>query len=256
MNKKRGTSILVKAPPASSKPTATFRKKVLSIVGKREETKYASERVGLADVADVLNVPGDLIPCIPPLKQGYQSNQRVGQKVNSCHGRVDLTFFFNPSPDAPATKVNDNLIKIFFLKSKQAKSYGQVSLLPGNTLLDLGDQTTADWGATYSNLQYDQMPLSKEDWTGRTKHLHIRKNQGQIPGGDQAGLLPLTYGQVFAKCSFTWKHNTLMYDDTGSDNPTNFAPVIAYVVYDVNNNPTNSGQVQVYMTKHIWFKDS
>lgn len=236
-------------------PTKTFAKKVMAVVTKKEETKYAATALPITGVTDSLLVPTGLIPCLPKLAQGPQSNQRVGQKISMAHGKVDFSFFLIPSGVNYPTQ--DVYVKIFLLRSKQAKSYGQVALLPGATLLDGGNQTSNDWAITVATaIELNQYPLSHEDFAGHIKTIRLIKNQG-VPNNDlNPGTAPNTFGHISANYSYRWKHKgSLLYDDTGSNNPTNFAPVFGVVAYN-SDNTLFGGLVQYYARQHMWYKDS
>jgi len=233
-----------------------FKNKVLAVVKKEEENKYVAASLGVVGVLGTLTVPTGLIPAIPKIAQGVQSNQRIGQKIDYCRGRVDFQFFLI-SDGSGAYPSQDVWIKVFKLNSKQAKSYGQVALLPGNTLLDVGNQTSTDWnaGTPTTAIEYSQMPLSSEDFTGSIHTIRLTKNQG-VPNGDlSAGQSPNTFGHPAACYSYSWKHSKLLYDDTSSNNPTNFAPIFGVVAMNTDNTPFN-GQLQYVARQHIWFKDS
>jgi hypothetical protein len=253
---------------ASASPA--FAKKVLAVLEKKAEKKYIADNTGtvggLSGTNDNLLVPTGLVPLIPKLGQGTQSNQRIGQKISNAHGRVDFQFFFigNGSGVYPT---NDVYVRVYKLESKSAKSYGQVALLPGGTLLDQGNQTTSDWNAgTLGNsygLVYSQMPLSHEDWRGTHKTIRLTKNQGVTNGDAASGQAPNTFGHPAGHLSMTWTHKgSILYDDTptggggtgGPSNPTNFAPVYGVVAYNSDNTPFNS-QVQFVTRIHMWYED-
>lgn len=225
-------------------------------IERKEETKYVAEAQPLSDVPGTLLVPTGLIGSLPKLVQGVQSNQRIGQKVGTARGRVDFVFFLNPAGTLPATATQNVYVKLFTLTSKQARSMGQIALLPGNTLLDQGNQNSIDWVTPSDALIYNQLPLSKEDFSGKAKIIHLIKNAGSPNGDNTATGATNAYGKISAFHSVTWKHNgALLYDDTGSITPTNYAPVFAYVAFNADNS-VYAGQVQVIVRKHMWYKDA
>jgi len=236
------------------KARSTFAKRVLAVVNKKEETKYVSEQYDLRDVSNTLLVPSGLNSILPPLSQGTQSNERIGQKIGSASGKIDFTFILNPGKGSDNTTSHDVKVRVFMLKSKQAKSMTTVPGIAGGTLLDQGDQTTTDWLSALNPLQYEQMPLSKEDFTGSSKVIRLRKNFGLANGGTESSVL--TYGQISGRCSLSWKHPSgIMYNDANTSYPSNYAPLWAYVAYNADGSTFN-GQVQVYARSHMWFKDS
>jgi len=249
---------------AAAPVSKTFAKNVLKVLEKKAERKYISNPSALMPTSGSIgsiSVPVDLVPCIPKLGQGTQSNQRVGQKVSNAHGRVDFQFFLI-SNGAGAYPTQDTIVRVYMLNSVAAKSYGQVSLLPNNTLLDNGDQTTQDWPAgtagNYYGIASSQQPLSHEDWRGSHKEIRLIKNQG-VPNGDiTPGQAPNTFGHPANRLSMTWKHKgNLLYDDVagaGPSNPTNYAPVFAVVAYNPDNTLFN-GQIQYVYRTHYWFED-
>lgn len=235
-------------------PTPAFAKKVLAVVNRKEETKYIAETVALQEPIATIAVPGNLETMIPKLTQGVQSNQRIGQKISNAHGRVDFMFFLNPGTSSDNTASQDVKLRVYELRSKSIKNYALIGGLSSKTLLDVGNQTTSDWDTTTFNaLQYTQMPLSKEDFAGSFKTVHLRRNFGQANGGVEAGVL--TYGQIGGSCSMSWKHKgNLVYNDAADEYPTNFAPMYAIVAYNPDGS-TYLGQVQAYYRRHMWYKD-
>jgi len=236
----------------STKKT-TFAKKVLRVVHSHEETKYVAEGADLGEAKDTLQCPTDLDTMIPALGQGTQSNERIGSKIQDVRGRVDFYFVLNPGTTSENTQSQDVIIKMFILKSKQVKSFNQVSSIPTKSLLDVGDDTTTDWDPASEALNLTNMPLARENFMGRVKYIHLRKNFGQANGGTESSVL--TYGQIYGRCSIPWKHAGMIYDNANSLQPTNYFPIYAFVAYNADGSTFN-GQVQVYRRKHMWFKDS
>jgi len=238
----------------TAQPSKALTRIVKGIVIRQAETKYVADRFDLVDVSDNLIVPTGLYGALPSLGQGVKSNQRIGQKINASHGRVDLSFWLNPGTGSENTASQDVKIKLFMLRPKHITSQSLVPQLENDTLLDFGDQTTTDWKPlSYTAKELNQMPLSKEDFTGRTHTIHLRRNFGQANGGTEAGVL--TYGQIGVDYSFTWKHKgNLLYDDK-SDVPTNYCPLFGFVAYN-NDDSKYNGQVQCRITQHMWFKDA
>jgi len=238
------------------KVTKAFAKKVNAVVSRSEETKYVAEGVDIVDVSGYLAVPSGLKGCIPPLEQGTKSNERIGQKISYVKGRVDFAFWLNPGTGSENTASQDVKIKLFFLKSKSIRAQDQIPNLQAGTLLDYGDQTSTDWRpSSYPAFELNQMPLSKEDFSGKTVTLHLRRNFGQANGGTESGVL--TYGAIGATHSHSWKHSgSLLYDDGNESTiPTNFAPLYAFVAYNADNSKY-TGQVQCIVRKHMWYKDA
>lgn len=235
------------------RPSPQFAKNVLAVVNRKEETKYVAQQLAVADVPDTLIVPTNLQACIPDLLQGTKSSERIGQKVSGVNGRVDFTFVLNPGTTSENTASHDVYVRIFLIRSKSVKDSSKISSLTNDTLLDNGNQNSIDWKSAPDALFYEKMPLSKEDFVGRHKTIHLRKNFGLANGGTESSVL--TYGQIGARCSYRWSHKSnLLYDDKGNV-PTNFAPLFAYVAYNVDGS-TYNGQVQVFTRLHMWYKDA
>lgn len=240
----------------AAKPTKAFAKKVMAVVNRREETKYVATQLGGANIPSTLVVPGNLVPMLPRVAQGVGSFQRIGQKINMAHGRVDFQFYLIPAAGAQYP-TQDVWVKVFILNSKQAKSYAQVATLQPNTLLDQGDGTTTDWSVIANAGAYQFMPLSSEDFSGYVKTIKLTKNQGQPNADLNTSNAPNTYGRVGAVCSFTWKHkSTLIYDEApGAANyPTNYAPVYAICAMNSDQTPYQ-GLVDCQTRLHMWYKD-
>ena len=240
-----------KAPKASS----TFAKKVLAVVARKEETKYVSTQLGGASIPGTLTVPANLVACLPKVGQGPGSFQRIGQKINMAHGRVDFQIYLVPSGTNYPTQ--DVWVKLFLLNSKQAKSYAQVATLSANTLLDQGDGTTTDWAVVAGAGAYQFMPLSKEDFSGSVRTIKLTKNQGSPNADLNTTNGPNTFGRVGAVFSVPWTHKgTLIYDEgaTPTNYPTNYAPVYAFVAMNSDQTPYQ-GLVDVQTRLHMWYKD-
>ena len=255
MAKKRAA----KAPKASS----AFAKKVLAVVNRKEETKYAANNFGAQVVTDTAVIPASLQFALPKIAQGTGSNQRIGQKISQAHGRVDFQFYFVPTGVPPTANYpsQDMWVKIFKISSKAVKSYPQLTTLSANTLLDVGDQTSCDWNVTQPTQACAQMPISHEDFTGLVHTMRLTKNQG-LPNNDNTVTNgPNTFGHAANTYSYTWKHKgNLLYDDTNSNYPTNYAPCFLIVVMNTDGTPVvppGGGvlPIQYFTRSHIWYKD-
>lgn len=234
----------------------TFTNAVLSIVNKKEETKYVAfqPQPPATGVIATITTPANLVQYLPPVVQGIQSNQRIGTKISNVKGRVDFQFFVIGAPGVQFP-TEDMIIRIYKLSAKAVKSYSQMAGLTAATLLDNGNQTTTDWSAAGQAIYYSQLPLSHEDFTGSFHEIRLRKNQGQPTNDLGPGQAPNTYGYPSKKYSFTWKHKgNLLYDDTGVNTPTNYAPLYAVVGYNPDNTPF-SGLCQYTTRSHMWYKD-
>lgn len=251
---------------ARAKPTIgkRFAKMVLAVVNRKEETKYAARDFGAQVATDTLVIPSSLQFACPKVSQGIGSNQRIGQKIAQAHGRVDFQFYFVPTsvPPAPGNApTQDIYVKIFKVNSKIVKSYPQMTSLSANTLLDVGNQTSCDWNVTQPTQACAQMPLSHEDFSGLVHTMRLTKNQG-FPNNDNTGTnSPNTFGHPANRYSYSWKHKgNLLYDDTNSDFPTNYAPCFMIVVMNTDGTPVippggGNNPVQYYTRSHIWYKD-
>jgi len=253
--------------------TENQKKEVIKLVHGAGETKYVvSDTIGQKvndPVGTQINLPLSLNNPVPFLKQGVQNHQRVGTKVTNVRGRTHFSFSLAHEVVSSANWG----VKIFMLTSKQAKSYNVLTAIttaPASnfttgTLLDVGNQTTTDWvSATYNVVQMSMMPLSHEDWRGKTKTIKLSKNSGAMNNDASTPPPSPNSGHFATNYQFTWnwKHKTLLYDDAtaGADLPTNFAPAYVLVAfpydgYDINVGPILNSPVRVNVRNEMYYKD-
>lgn len=241
-------------------PSANFAKAVLTVVGKKEETKYVAEDIQKAALIDTnIVIPTDLVSALPNLGQGVGSFQRVGQQVSEVRGKTHFSMSL-PYNYAPSSNW---VVRIYMLTSKQIKSFNQRGSLAVNTLLDNGDGTTIDWDpGTTQVVTLSQRPLARENFTGKFREFRFAKNSGAL-NNDASTPPPAPNGAHYAtshQFTWEWKHKgKVLYDEAGNL-PTNYNPMFILVSYPVDNYPVTVGppNCPVLMTirTEMYYKDT
>lgn len=255
-----------KSKAVSKSLTKNQKKAVVAIVRGQGETKYVvSDTLGQLNLQPVpyqINSPASFYNPVPLLKQGTQSNQRIGQKITQVRGRTHFLFSINQNM---AASINWE-VKLFMLTNKQAKSWNAIqNSVDANTLLDVGNQTTTDWVLpTYNVVQLSNMPLSHEDWKGKTRTFRLAKNSG-LMNADTATPPPSPNGSTYpqsVRFTWNWKHNTFLYDDDSALDglPTNYAPVwvaVGYPVdgYDITADGAIKTPIVMTVRNEMYYKD-
>lgn len=265
---KGGSKKARKSKAVSKSLTSNQKKAVKQIVKASAETKYVvSDTIGsliLQEVPTGITVPTSFYNPVPLLGQGSASNERDGQKITNVRGRTHFLFTIN---DKVLASINWE-VKLFMLTAKEAKSWNAVqSSGTANTLLDKGNATTTDWDPlSFNVVQLSMMPLSHEDFRGKTKTFRLSKNSGAM-NADSATPPPSPNGGHYAtshRFTWNWKHKTLLYDDQtaglSANLPTNYAPFWVAVAYPVDGyNITAEGAITkpILMTvrNEMYFKD-
>lgn len=241
---------------------AMMKQVASKVLLRKAETKYvAYQRFTNASVSGTLDIPGDLHDCLPPLLVGTESYQRTGSRISNMRGRTIFTFWLDNLTQSP--NCNNVSVKIFFLNSKQTKSSSQAQLLPSGILLDNGDGTSTDWSNPVPGqpLLYNQLPISNENFSGRTKTIRLIKNTGgpNAVGGNVVN--PNTYGRVMATYVYNWSRKSAAAYENNITNaalayPTNFAPLFGVVAY-LNDSSAKLADKTVFMDvrNEMYFKD-
>lgn len=255
--------------------TTLQKKEVKILVKKPAELKYAvSDRYGVKSwdivygsivVGPPVALCQNLYAAMPDIIRGVDSNQRIGNKISSVHGKTHFSFCFDPLYGA-ALSTNDWYVRIFMLKSRQVKFSPSFNALQSNTLLDLGSSQTLDWRpngqttgggpASYNILA--MMPISKENFTGHYKTFRMSKNQGLVNRDATGGQTTNLSAHNVVNFTWNWSHaGNVLYDDNQAQ-PSNFAPFFTYVAYPVDTyggaNIDTTGILATVRTE-VYYKD-
>jgi len=193
---------------------------------------WAAQGTGILQVPAVRNsaLGINIVPLLPPLSQGVQQNQRIGDKVRPVSLKVDFTVSFD------GRNVNSNVLacRLMCLKDKSIKTIKDLifsATQPGTPV----DQQLMDYGngvnGGYNGLPYDQ------HWRINTERysvisdlkFELRKSFGQTPHATNsvpyAGSLQFTDSTMTRQFSVTVPTpQTLLYSNDLDLYPTNFAP--------------------------------
>lgn len=237
---------------------AMIRQVASKVLQRKAETKYVAQALITDTVVPNTIISNLLLTTLPRLDAGVQSNQRTGARISNIRGRTIFTFWID---NAQSPNCNNIFVKLFFLQSKQIKDYTKAGSLTPGTLLDNGDGTTTDWSNPVAGFpfQYNQMPISNENFRGRTKTLRLVKNTGEpnAIGGDVVS--PNTYGKISCTYIHHWYRKApAIYENgtgSGSQFPTNFAPLWSVVAFQADSSHKSDGEVYMTVRNEMYFKD-
>ncbi len=240
----------------------TYIPKISGIYNPNISNTLTSQYVGTSSASNNLTYLQDVLPFIP---RGDQSNEIIGSRINLISGKTDFLISFKDDD----VKTRNLIVKLFCLESRKVRCYSEMNLLPPQSLLRLGNDTTADW--TPSAIAYnpinDMFAVNKASFKiHHVKTFHMSKNAGGM--NDDASTPPPTpnVGRQFHKFTWHWgREMVLKYDDNPltsgfSEYPTNFAPVFGIVAYHTDGKAVGSdgGPMPVVLTtvNHMYYKDA
>lgn len=248
--------------------TKTQKKAVKKIVNKAAETKYHSELLldkfsldypihSYADPAGTTTT-GDILPLVPRIPQGTNSNDRVGRTVRPVKCKVSINASllqnypggFAGTGTDPTLMANEIYVVMYILKPKTCKNYRalvtQASATPNNDylydLLDNGDGTNSPFAnvtsiagtpTLYTNISMLHKPVNREYFTlVKRKVVKLSRNVGYTTYDQTPGNAPNT-GKSNYNGTISFKLPKLIYDDFPQNTqqnggyPTNTAMLMA-----------------------------
>lgn len=253
----KGGVKVVKRAPALALVRAVAKK----VVADALEDKYAIRGAGgIGGIPIYFNAAvstsGECYPLLPPIVQGTNSNDRIGDKVRPKRLRIDFVVTANGSFDSSQI----NQVRVFVLQDKAIKNLDLLNQTPISTqLIENGGSTSGFSGAPEQimrriNLQRYQV--------FRDKHLEILSGRGTTPQPLNAynGTQLFVSGQQCSRFSVVIPTPaTLHYSGPLSTVPNNFAPFfcLGYVQPDGNALPDAFLQrVACNWTVHMDYEDA
>lgn len=254
------SSSIVKKAVRKAKKTA-FAKKVLSVVSKKEETKYVADNILTPGVAvpGAQTTPANFARMIPRLSQGVGDFQRIGDKINPTRARTFWTVF----PAETTLNLYDITLNLVIVKVKGAGTDTAVASIPGTDFLRVGDGTTVDPNNPSQEAMLtliNHYPVNTERYTV-LKHFRHRFCKGPNSingavgaGGNNASPTAGTPNPVKV-FSYSWKPPALMYDNGPAVLPTNHYPT--YLIWaTANDSSAYVGNLKFAVRSEIYFKDA
>ena len=246
---------------AAPKAKASFAKKVLAIVARKEETKMVAENILTPAVAipGAQTTPANLARILPRLSQGVGDFQRVGDQIQPVRARTYWTVY----PAETTLNLYDITINLVVVKVKGAGTDLAVAATPGADFLRVGDGTNVDPNNPNQESMLtliNRYPVNTERYTV-LKHFRHRfcKGPNSINGpvGAAGNNAPPTAGpaaptKVF---TFSWKPPALKYDNSAASLPTNHYP--CYLIWATANDASAVvGDVKFAVRSELYFKDA
>jgi len=252
------TKSVVKKAVRRAKQSA-FAKKVLAVVGKKEETKFVGDlSVDRTAVGQAGNTPADFDRILAKLTQGVSENQRIGDRVTPVMAHANFQFWF------PSTNANNQnaIVNLWIVTAKGAATLATVNALPVASFLKVGDGTNVDPNDPDQTLmisRYQQYPLNTDQYT-LLKHYKftMRKGIGQQANqntGSEVTPTGVPNNQQYKQIRYSWKPPVLKYEDSAANLPTNHYPIA--LVYATNADGSAYGDTIAYnINTQLYFKDA
>lgn len=241
------------------KASATFAKRVLAIVARKEETKYVSQQLQQqVAMGQALITPAGLFNCLTPLTQGVGDYQRIGEKVSPIKACIDFSFNWTNEQ----SNNQDVVVNLWILIAKGANSRVALPSVPVGQLLNVGNGTNRDPDDANQPLMLNQinhMPLNKDQYTG-LRHYRFRMRRGTGAQANQGPATIVAPTGVVARedqryIRYTWKPPQLKYNLSTDAFPTSHYPVYGY--WCTNADGSAYGDTLHISTRtHLWFKDA
>lgn len=252
--KPRTNTIVRKAVKRAA--NSAFEKKVMRVVNRRSETKYAASvpALGVA-LASAQTTPANFLGILPFVGQGVSECQRIGDVIQPKFARATWTYYLSNTPN-----MFDVTLHLVIVMVKGASSAATVAAVPAGSLLKVGTGVNADPNdpnqtnmlsvVNHYPINTDQYTLCK--WYKR----RFAKGPGAIngaPAAAEAGQIANTASQQVIK--YSWKPPTLKYDSSAAGFPQNHYPV--FVTWaTANDGSALQGTILNYSCRsEIFFKD-
>jgi len=244
-----------KVPKAGS----SFAKKVLSIVNRKEETKYVSQQLQqTVAMGQALVTPAGLFNCLCPVTQGVGDFQRIGEKIQPVRAATDFSFHWTNEQ----SNNQDVVVNLWVVIAKGANSRAAIGSVPVGEFLQVGNGTNRDPDDGNQPLMLTQInhyPLNKDQYTG-LRHYRFRMRRGtgaQANQGPATIIAPtgVTAGEDMKYIRYSWKPPTLKYNAAADQFPTSHYPVYGYWVTNADGSAYGD-TLHISTRNHLWFKDA
>jgi hypothetical protein len=242
----------------SKKPVARLapavRRAVAQVVNKKLETKYVAANL-FENLAfnGTITTTGDMYAMIPPMSQGIDDYQRIGDKVTPTRMRTDFSFYWN-SLDSYARDVT---VHLFCLRSKQVKDVNFYTSVPIANMLDGGNGGGQSFNGT---IQSAFLPVYSKLFTVVAhRKFKLQKGVGTVDNSIPANSIvsPTTHTQH--NVSVSVKVPKLTYASSSTLTPDNDFPffVIGFVP-NGSRTPYSTTETILYVNarSHMWYKDA
>jgi len=214
---------------------------IKSVINNNVETKHVGGIVENAGLHNAFISSADLFGVLPPLSQGVDAFERIGDKIKPVSLRLKGCLSFNGN----YTSASPLIIKLYVLQWKpQRDSVGGFASVPVAQLLDAGGSLTSFDGSAIRAM----LPINKNDFdvlATRTFKISDSANENH-------------------KCE-TASYNIsvplparLLYQAGGRTSPSNFAPFMCIGWYYEDGAIPAAEDAYVYNTTHamLYFKDA
>lgn len=240
-----------------------FAQKVMSVVNRRQETKYVAETITIVpggpsstQVPSSQVTPGNLQRLIPNLGQGVDDHQRIGDQVLPTRCNAYWTLFLNDF----TTDIIDVTVNIVIVTVKGSGNQPALANIPVGQFLRTGTGANTD-PTGFTPVQFltevNRYPVNDDTYTLK-KWIKRRfcKGAGPVQGAPPAGgpSGPVA-GQGAMVIKHSWKPPKLKYSEAANTQPNNHYPV--YLIWATSNNATAlTGDLAYNLRSELFFKDA
>lgn len=249
----------ISRPANPPKARKAFAKRVLAVVGRKQETKYVSSQVQQqVPMGQALITPAGFFNCLTPVGQGNGDFQRVGEKIQPVRACIDFSFNWNNDN----SNNQDVVVNLWIVTAKGANSRIALPSVPIGELLNVGNGTNRDPDDGNQPLmltQVNHMPLNTDQYTS-LKHYRFRMRRGVGAQANQGPATIIAPTGVTAKedqryIRYSWKPPTLSYNTAADQFPTSHYPVYGYWVTNADGSAYGD-TLHISTRTHLWFKDA
>lgn len=214
---------------------------IKSVINNNVETKHVGGIVENAGLHNAFISSADLFGVLPPLTQGVDAFERIGDKIKPVSLRLKGCLSFNGN----VTSASPLVIKLYVLQWKpQRDSVGGFASVPVAQLLDAGGSLTSFDGSAIRAM----LPINKNDFdvlATRTFKISDSANENhKCETASYSISVPLP--------------SRLLYQAGGRTSPSNFAPFMCIGWYYEDGAIPAAEDAFVYNTTHamLYFKDA
>lgn len=227
------------AKKKTTKPSRSFRQKVLKIVHKEVETKQAFNTLSLTPFNSGMTSQGDVLQVIPSINKGTSDNQRIGDQLRAMS--LQIRGYILASISIPQALSQARIgVRIMVVQPKEYSNYSTVYANYNSwqvTLLKKGGTTSAFTGAVddlYAPINSDSITkyYDKVIYV-TTPYIYTGTGTTNV---NVIQSMDVAQSVKFFNIKFNLRNKLLKYDDSFSSGlaPTNTAPVmmVGYVHLD------------------------
>jgi len=230
------------------------------------ELKYVSQilldstQSTFVNFNSLVGAPADFYRMLPPVAQGNDVYNRIGNKINPVKSTTHFNFKFGKYGND--SNARDITVVLYIIKPKFQKAYESTAV--NNQLssyysgfLDNGQGTDTSFTGTWYASKF---PINNEGFVlVKKKEFRLEKPSGYLNDNGVTTSIQ-SYGannHWNKQYTYTCRPHRLLYDNASKSLPTNYNTMfmIGYYYTDGTAPDTDTGILQVDAITHLWYKD-